>query len=297
METAYKASDDDDAPRRYREQPAPWQLHAIGLGLVLMIAAIAWETRHRSPREATFEWFVCGSVIALIAWDHLRCRRIAMDRDGIGIAGKRFAWRDLEVPHFRETPLARAGMFLRLSDEARTRLGLPPPRHRIQGIGLDPPPGRLGSVRYDFFLRAREGQLAQWQDVVMLHLLAEIGSELRADAGSIAALPRPPVEARVISGDDVDGGGGDVTIELRADSIEALLSDSGKAVASALPSRVRWSPDFAAGIIVLVAPAALGNESRAEATREHIVRCVRESIAGKPRAIEVVFAERAAARA
>jgi len=270
--------------RRYREQAAPWPLHAFGLFVATFGSIGAYQY---SGGDRIGAAILVAVIVGVMVWDVARCRRVELDGKGLAVGDQRFVWADLEVPHFREVPLARAGMFVRVTDEARTRLQLPEPRHRLDGIGLVP--ADTSGKRYDLFLRARRDQLEEWHDFVLLHLLYKMGDQLEAVRATLAATPTSrQVDAELIMlGDD------SATIELRARSIAALMAAAAPAIAGALPEDARWNPSCTRSVMVLVGPLELADDPQASAALDHIKACVKSSVVGTPRAIAAMFAARA----
>jgi len=274
----------------------PWVVHILTAILAAMAVSVPGAVLHWSG--ATIAWGAAVIVAAVIAADALRCRRVWIGPEGLTIAGRVFAWSEIDKTHPREVPIARAGLFVRLTDAARARHGLGPPRHRVYGFGLDPAPSpELAAERYDLFLRAHRARLESWFVRVSIHQLRAARGEILAAAGK-AGLVVPNVAAAnagvagvtaslVVA--DLDA----LTIELRADSIDDVLAGAEAALRTALPDAARWDIAFAGGVMVLVGPLALGRDPRAAACLDHVKAVVRSQIRGTPRAIEAMFAARA----
>src|SRR5580765_4038996 len=122
---------------RYREQGWPWPLHAFAL---FVAASVTLISRLDSGTSRLLGFVFAGGVVALEIWNLAARRRVELDDDGIRVGTLAVSWSDIESFHVREVPIARAGMFLRLTDAARTTLGLPAPTFRERGFGLQPPP-------------------------------------------------------------------------------------------------------------------------------------------------------------
>src|SRR4051794_23236743 len=117
-----------------RERPRPFLVHLATASFAFIIAL---------GLGAIFDWSgklealaIACIVAAVIVWDIARCRRVTIGPDGIGVGSATFAWQDIELTRVREVPIARAGLFVRLTDEARARHQLPPPHYREFGFGL-----------------------------------------------------------------------------------------------------------------------------------------------------------------
>src|SRR5690242_12845496 len=136
---------------RYCVQSLPWPIQASGIGFAVFGWLIVMVSTMLAKHIDSIVLVVV--VLRLVVWYIVRCRRVIFERDVLVVGQRRLPWASLEVPHFRDSPLARAGMFVRFTDEARAALGLPPPKYRDYGFGLGPAPNReLGDKRYDLFL-------------------------------------------------------------------------------------------------------------------------------------------------
>jgi hypothetical protein len=270
---------------RSREQPWP----ALILGLMLAFAGFAYFMYRigHSPFERASAMVAIIGLVGFVAFDILRCRSVELGDDALVVGGKRFAWADLDVPHFREVPLARAGMFVRVSDEARARMKLPPPRHRDYGFGLAPAPNaEAAAKRYDLFLRARRDRLEMWHDIVMVRMLQRTQAILDEGVQILAKVRASNLQAFVVS-DDSTG----VTIQLLAPSIEALNAHAKATLSEMLPDDAKWNPQFARGVMVFVGPLSLGKDPRAEDALAQVKATVKSIVSGTPRMISALWVE------
>jgi hypothetical protein len=277
---------------RSREQPMPLLLQLTLLGF----AGFGWiaysVADSRAERGITLAFI--AAILGLLVIDVLRCRRVVFEPDALVVGGRRYAWADLEVPHFREVPLARAGMFVALTDEARERLRLPPPRHRDHGFGLAPAPTpEAAAKRYDLFLRARRDRLEAWYAWVSVRLLGHMTKQLE-DIHNVLH-PTTPVIDGVTAAAIIDDANG-ITLELHARSHEALRQHARAVISAALPDDAKWNPGFARGVMVFVGPLALANAPEADAALAHVKAAVKASVAGTPRVIEALWVARTQAR-
>lgn len=259
---------------RDREAGWPWPLHAFLLFVAGFLILL-------SRRETVA---VAVVLIALQLWTVVRRRRIELHDAGMQVGSLELAWDDIELVQVRDgVPRARTGLFIRLTDEARDRLGLPEPRLREHGFGLHPPPTpQRDAARYDLFLRATIDQLETWSVIISVKLLRQAGDKLQAIRDQLA--PRVHADLVVANPDTL-------TIAVEAASADDLLLGVQDAIASVLPDEARWNPSYSGGVMVLVGPLSLTSDPRAEQFLEHVKTSVAASVAGKPR-IHAMFAER-----
>ncbi len=263
-----------------REAGWPWPLHAFLAFVVIAVVAISLADRGASR---VLGLGFATAIVVLQLWLVVRRRRLELDDAGIRVGAHRFAWADVEETQVRDgVPRARLGLFIRLTADARTRLGLPAPRLREHGFGLHPPPTpERDAARYDLFLRGTIEQLEAWVMIINVKLLRRVRENLEA---VVAELPR-------IHADLVVPNLTALTVSVHAASADDLLSGAGEAIAKVLPDEVRWDPGYAGGMMVLVGPLSLQQDPRAEELLERVKAAVAASIAGKPR-IHAMFAER-----
>ena len=267
---------------RYREQGWPWLLHAFAL---FVAGFVVFVSLGDSGTSRALGLVFAGGVVALEAWNLAARRRVEIDDAGIRVGALAITWSDIESFHVREVPIARAGMFLRLTDVARTKLGLPAPTFRERGFGLEPPPTpERDDARYDVFLRARRGQLEEWFMVISVKLLRNAGEHLRHVADQLVAVPR--VHADLVIG-NLDA----MTIAVEAASADDLLLGARQAIANVLPDEARWNPSYTGGVMVLVGPLSLQRDPRAEECLEHVKTAVAACVPGQLR-VHAMFAER-----
>ena len=268
----------------------PWPIHLATLSFVGLVLAGPAAALHWSG--STFALGACAVTAAVIVADALRCRRVAFGPEGLTIGARTFAWQDIEETHVREVPIARAGLFVRLTKEARTRNGLGPARHRDYGFGLAPAPDpERAAARFDFFLRAHRERLETWFAFMTIYQLRDMRETLVATAEAAGIMPPRSANARIHASLVVPDLAA-ITIELRAESIDDVFAGADTALRTALPEAARWDPTFAGGVMVLVGPLELGSHARADACLAHVKATVKSLIPGKPRAIEAMFAAR-----
>lgn len=273
-----------------REQPWPVLIHGMLVGFAGF--AFAMFALSSSPLERAFAVVTMVGLLGLVVWDVVRCRSVELAEDALVVGGVRFAWADLDVPKFREVPLARAGMFVRVADEARSRYRVPPPRHHAHGVGLPPPSNpEEARKRYDLFLRARGDRLVAWHDIVMVRMLQRTAGQLRTAVDTMAKVAASPLTGFVVA-DDPTG----ITLQLIAPSLDLLRAHAGETIARLLPEDARWNPQFARGVMVFVGPLSLGKAPGADAALAHVKASVAASVAGSPRAIAAIWCQPATSR-
>ena len=264
--------DPDARVHRYREQAWPWPLYAFGIFVVAFMLVIGHGA----------ELIVAAACLAPMVWNLITRRKVEISPAGLKIQRLALAWSDIEDTQFREVPIARAGMFVRLTDEARQRLGLPPPKISEQGFGLEPIPEERAAVRHDFFLKAYRAQLEAWFALVNLHRLKQVGEQLHAIAEQLSA---PRCRATLVMPEPA------MTIALEAETIDDLVADAQRAIAAVLPEDARWNPTYSGKLMLLVGKLALSRDPAAEACLESLKTAARAAVAGKLD-VMAMFAER-----
>lgn len=255
-----------------RESSWPWPLHALLLffACFFVLMSFAWEGVDR--------------VVALVlvvatagpsATDVLTRRRVVIGRSGITVGRVLLPWAAIERYTFRELPRARAGLLLRLTDEARAQLA---PRRLGRQRG---PGGEL----YDLYLRADGDRIVDWFERVTLHaMVASTGPMREAVEVLSAAARRAAAEVRLVTEDPL-------TISIRVESLEALGA-SVSAIVRALPEAARWDPAFDGRLMVLVGPLRLADEPGAEEALDRLRAAVSDATAARAE-VEAIFADRA----
>ena len=257
------------APRTYREDAWPWFIHGLlwFFASFFLLMLVAWEGA--GAIVAAGLALACSLSSAI---DLFTRRRVSIGSEGIGVGGVPISWSDIERHRFRELPPARAGLLLRLTDEARARLrpGKTPAHH-------------MDGVDYDLYLRANGDMLEEWFEIVSLHALEEHGERLKRGIETLVEHARSSLDVQLVTR-------APLTLSVHARSVEDLRERAGT-IAKALPEDIRWDPTFDGGVVLLLGPLALADEPDAAAAVDGLRHAIVEACAGAP-AVEVVWAER-----
>jgi hypothetical protein len=111
------------APYRTREVSRFWLVHIVTAIVATIIAFAITTAFHGSSTMALA--IGLGIVAGVVILDIARCRTIAIDREGFFVAKQHYAWTDVEHIKVRAVPIARAGIYVKLTDKARRT----PPRY------------------------------------------------------------------------------------------------------------------------------------------------------------------------
>jgi hypothetical protein len=266
-----------------REAPRFWLVHVVTAILATIIAIAITDTVDGSPKLALA--IGLSIVAAVIILDIARCRAIAIDADGFSVGAQRYAWTDVESFKVREVPIARAGIYVKLTDDARARLHRRPAHYKFYGFGLEAPPTpEQGAERFDIFIRAHRDRL---EEIYARMVMREMSSLRKHTDILMAKVGAGNVQARLVV-DALES----LTVEVVATSLDALLADEGRAVGCVLPEAARWDPAFQGGVMLFVGPMELSSFPNAQRSLDRYKDLVRKQLAGTPRAVEAIFAVR-----